>query len=231
MAHVALGPAILAQQSELCAQRLVCRDHRAAIANGSEILGWIETEASQLPHRANTPPAITCTVGLCAILDNGQAVKPCNVKNCIHVRRLTVKMHGNDRARLRTDQAFEPSGVKRAGVLLDVTQHRHRPCKGDGSGRGNGCMRDGDDFVTATDAQCPQRKVQRIRAIGYAHGNPCTYPSGEFLLELDGFRPEYISPPGQHAVNGGIDLRLVREVLCVWIPAKNHSLTPTAGTY
>jgi hypothetical protein len=101
-----LAPA--AQRSDAPGHLRVARHDSPTLAVCAEILSGIEAETGHRAHRAAAAPAILGTVCLRSVLDHREAPPLRDLENRIHVGRLAVQVHGDDRLRPGCDRRLEP---------------------------------------------------------------------------------------------------------------------------
>jgi hypothetical protein len=155
-------------------------------------------------------------VRLRAILHDEQVVPRGDFHQVRHVHRLAVEMHRHDGLDLWVaelgEHRLERGDIQQHRAGLDVGKHRLRPGGHDGrDGRRDG-VGDGDDLVARADAGGVQRQLDGIGAVGHADGARAAEPRAEFPFKGLEFRPEDVVPAAQHALDGGIDLRLGGEI-------------------
>src|SRR6186997_1992382 len=82
----------------LCYPRVI--GHQStAVAIGAQILGRIETEAADISQRAGAFAFVTGPMRLAGVFDHKQLMAVRDVHNRLHIGRLSVQMHRNNRAR------------------------------------------------------------------------------------------------------------------------------------
>ena len=82
-------------------------NEHAAVAKGAQVLRREKTEGGSIAERPNANPIDGRADGLCAILDDCEAVPRRNRHNLMHRGRVPVKMHRNDCARSRRDRRLD----------------------------------------------------------------------------------------------------------------------------
>src|SRR5690606_20229324 len=92
-----LIPPILAKPPDVIGNAGVLRHDHAAVADRSEVLCRIETEAANVADAADAISPVTAPRSLSAIFDQAKAMAPGDGSNRVHVRRLPIEMDGDDR--------------------------------------------------------------------------------------------------------------------------------------
>src|SRR5712672_1300391 len=83
---------IVAQAPHLGGEGGIVGGDGAAVTCSAQVLGRVETERTRLPERAGAATGDRRAVRLRAILDDRQAVSPCNLENGLHRRRKAMQM-------------------------------------------------------------------------------------------------------------------------------------------
>ena len=138
----------------------VAGGHCAAFAVRSQILARIETEARHIADAAHRTPFIFRSVGLRRVFDHNQPMPARHVHNRVHVGRLAVEMHGQDRLRARRDRGLNRGRIHRESAGINIHQNGARSAVGDGGNAGDKSERHGDDFIARTDSGRKQREMQ-----------------------------------------------------------------------
>jgi hypothetical protein len=146
-------------------------------------------------------------VGLGAVLDHGHVGGARQLGHRVDVADLPVQVHGDHRARARRQRPLERCRVDRAGLRLDVAEHRRRAGSRDGGDRRYARVRLGHDLVARADAGraqdqlygvCPRRAADSVRG---------PHPRGELALELLALAAEQEPAAVQHARDRSVELR------------------------
>src|SRR5579864_7035530 len=117
-------------------------------------------------------------------------------------------MHRHDGAGPRRDGGVDQSWIDRVGGGVDVDQDRRGADRNDGEDRGDEGVRGGDDFVARTDAEPPERQLNRSAAGTDANAVPGTGEAGELLFKgRNGPAADEVSPTADLA-DGIIELTL-----------------------
>src|SRR5256885_5233505 len=77
-----------------------------ALAACAEILARIKTETGHRTKSADTPTAVFCSMGLGGVFDERDFMFAGNLQQRIEIRRMAIKMDGEDGAGTRSDGAF-----------------------------------------------------------------------------------------------------------------------------
>src|SRR3954454_19142642 len=83
---------------------IVAGDHPALA--GGDALARMEREAGERPQRADGSAAVGGADGARGVLDDLQAVAPCELEQRVHVGRQPELVHGHDRLRPLADGAL-----------------------------------------------------------------------------------------------------------------------------
>ncbi len=165
----------------------VAGGHHAALAARAEVLARIEAEAAEVAEAAAAAALVLGAVGLRGVLDDDQAALPRDGEDRVHVGRLAVEVHRDDRLRARRDGGLELRRVHRVGARVNVHQPRARARVADGRDGGDERERHGDDLVARPDAGGEQRQVQRAGAGVDGDAVAGGAVGGELLLERGDF--------------------------------------------
>ena len=149
----ALERAVIAQFANLRGQFRVAGGHGAAIAEAAQIFLDNEAETNRVAVLADGEIIAARADALRAILNHRKAVSFGNFRYRRHVRRQAVEMHGHDGARFRRDRGSQFANVEIMRLAIGIDQHRRRAGQPDGLGRGEKCVRSGDDLVARPEAQ------------------------------------------------------------------------------
>src|SRR3954470_13304903 len=92
-------------------------------------------------------------------------------------------MDRDDRLGPSRDRSTDEGRVHQEVVLADVDEDRCRTCRHDCDNGGSRGIGHGDDFVSRTDAERLQRKLDGVRAVVDAYAVCDSMVIGELLLE------------------------------------------------
>ena len=98
------------------------------------------------------------------VLDHGQVVVTGQRQQRIHICRLPIQMHRDDRLRAPGDGIRHLVDVDGVGPWIDVDEHRRGAGVPDGRYRRDEGERHGDHLVTRPDTGGQQRQMQSARA-------------------------------------------------------------------
>ncbi len=98
----------------------------AAFAGG-EVFRGVEAKCREVANRAHLLPPVGGGQGMSGILDHVQPVRARQIKEGLHVCRVTGVVNGQDGLRARGDGLGHAGGVQRQRVRLDICQHRCCP--------------------------------------------------------------------------------------------------------
>ncbi len=128
---------------------------------------------------------------------------------------MAVKAHRYDRLGSRRDGRLDQRRVQIVAVFLDIHIHRLRTQKGGGLGRCDIGKTRRDDLVARTNAERHQGNLKRISPVGYADTMACAGKRDKLFLKLRDFGPEDELAVIEHALDGGIHVRLQSLVLAL----------------
>ena len=89
----------MAQAAHALHERLVVANDGTALAAARDDLVLPEAEAAGRADRADLAALVERTGGLRSVLDDGHAAGGRHLQERVHVGRVTVEVHGNDRLR------------------------------------------------------------------------------------------------------------------------------------
>jgi hypothetical protein len=126
------------------------------------------------------PPGALSLRGVLQHRDAGGVRDP---DDLLHRRRLPVKVHRDDRLGPRAQFFLYCVDVDQRGVLHAVDEHRDGAGAGDSFGRGDERVRRQHALITWPDAECPQRELERVGAVGDPDAMAHSGVLGELRLE------------------------------------------------
>ena len=159
-------PSMIREHSGRTGPFRVVGDQCTCITIRAEVLSWVEAVAGDVCERRNRKALVLRAMGLRRIPDDLEPVLPCDRQDRIHIGRLAVQVHRDYRLRSRRDLLLELLHVHQVGVGINVDEHDPRTRHLDGLRRRDEAVRNRDHFVARADAECPQRDVQRVGAVG-----------------------------------------------------------------
>ncbi len=109
-------------------------------------------------------PFVFRAVRLRGIFDHDQSVPPRYFHDRVHVGRLAVEMHGQDRLGAGRDRGLDRGRIHGERARIDIHQHRPRSGVDDRGNAGDKSKRDGDDFIARTNSGGEQGQMQSARS-------------------------------------------------------------------
>ena len=181
--------AMIAKDSNFLLQLIVIGNHRPCLAKCAEILSGIKAKATCVAERAGPSPLVFGPMRLGRVFDDVEAARARNLKNRVHVRRLTEKMDGNDRLGPLRYGLFQTGRVHGVGAFINI--NKHRLCAAIGNRLSSRHERAGnrEHFVSRPDPQCEECQPKRLRAAPDADGMRAIAVRGEILFEPRDERP------------------------------------------
>src|SRR6266487_1788356 len=198
-------------------ESIVIRHNASGISIGTQIFAWVKRECSGISKGSNVLPLVAGQVGLGAILYDPKIVPLCDGHDCIHIRRLSVKMDWNNADRSRCDLSLDIGGVDRESFLICVAEYNLPVGLCDCLGRGNPGMCRGDDFVAGLYTKSPEGNVNRVRPVCAGDTMLHTKSSCPCLLKSIHMSPANVSRLCNDLGNRAVDLLFDRQVLRVQV--------------
>ena len=121
---VLLRPAVLAQRAHALVDRGIVRDHRAAVADGGEVLRRVEAERGRVAEGPRPPPAAPRPGGLRAVLDDGDAPPSAELDDPLDVAHQPVEVRGDDGARRRPSAPASTVAAESPRVVGSTSAYR-----------------------------------------------------------------------------------------------------------
>src|SRR5207253_4421763 len=115
-----------------------------------------------------------------------QIIACSNVHDIRHMRGMSVQMNRDnclETSAIILDGLFQSSNIHRKCSGVNVNENWSCAAQFDGSGGGDGCVRNRKNCVPGRHIARPQCKVQRICSVGDADRVSDAQVSGELLLE------------------------------------------------
>jgi hypothetical protein len=196
----------VAQPPQAGGERLIVDEHGAAVAQGAEVLGRVEGERAQPGERADRAPLVPRPVRLAGVLHQSDPAPAREVEQRIEVGGMAVEVHGQERPRARGERLLHGFGrhVERRGI--EVGEHGPRARAQDAERGESGAERRGHDLVARAHAQRLERELDRLRAVGHAHGVFRPERLREFALEGLAFGSQHEPSRVEHAAHRLLDL-------------------------
>ncbi len=105
-------------------------------------------------------------MSLGSILNNNKAVFAGDVHDGIHIRRLAIEMHRDDRLGACGNRCFDLRHVDRCIIGYAIDKYRPRTRLGDRESGGDKGVGAGNDFIPVPDAGSLKRQVKSVGAGG-----------------------------------------------------------------
>ena len=181
---------IIPEHFQAICDLLVVGNHHAAIAVGPQVFARVKTKSRRMAQRAHALAFVARTVGLACVFNHHDPMLIGKLLDGIHVGRMPIQMNGENSFRAASDGSFDGRHVQSVGVRIDVDQHRlgasmrHAECGGDETVGG------GDDLVTRTDIERPQREFECRRTGVHTDRIWHVAESGELFLEEAHLAPQ-----------------------------------------
>ena len=132
----------------------------------AEVLARVKRVGGNVAEGADELPFVAGQVGLGAIFNHPKLMLPRDGHDRVHIRRLTVKMHGNDADGSARNMSLDLRGIDRERLFIGVAKNDPRAGLRDRFRGGNPGVRGRDHFVARLDFQGTHRNVDGVRAIG-----------------------------------------------------------------
>src|SRR3989442_9831784 len=142
---------MIAQQTKFLRQLFIVRNDRAGLAVRAEVLARIKTETAGIAARSDSRRFVFSAVRLRGIFNHAQVMTLRDVEDWIEVDSLAVKMHRNDRARVRSDGSFYLRRADRVRNRIDIDEDRLRAERGNSFRRRKESKRRRDHFIARSD--------------------------------------------------------------------------------
>ena len=171
----------------------VIRNERAAVTQSPEVLGRVEAERRDQPHRPSRPPIMRRTQRLGTVLDHGDPVSALDVREASDVETASVEMDRHQEADLgvvfecliREVQVEEPELV---GIHEDWAPAGSHDCQG---GRER-AERRGQDLVSGPQAQNTEGQLDGIQATRTSDRMGAAAVGSDLLLEATNPLSQYV---------------------------------------
>ena len=169
LAQITRAPAVHAPEPGALGNPRITGQDGTGVAERAEILGWIEAERGRVSERADRSTVVLRAVGLGAVFQDLQAVASRSLPDAVHVGRVAVEVHDQDRLCVWRDAAVDLARVKRVRRGVDVAEHRPSAgCHNRGHRRYAG-VGGHQHLVAALDAECLEADTQRVRSRADSH--------------------------------------------------------------
>ena len=162
-----------AEGADEVVERIVIREHRAAVAVAAQGFGREEGGGGDASEGAGLFPVIFRAEALGGVLDEGKAVLFADGGNCLIVAGVAENVHRHDCFRCVfplcqhcLDLTLKACGVKVVGVRGDVAENAHRAEHGGRLRGGNEGHIGGEHSVPLPHAQRHERKLEGVGSVG-----------------------------------------------------------------
>ena len=158
---------VVAQHAHPPGQRIVVGRHRAGVAQRTQVLARVETEAGGMSQAAAALPMMGGAVSLCRIFQHRQAVPFGNGHDRIHVHGAAVQMHHRDGPGAGRDGRSQRIRIQTAVIGSRLHRHRRGSRVAHGQPGGNVGVTGHNHFITCANAPAPQGQLQGIQPIAH----------------------------------------------------------------
>src|SRR5215813_8052960 len=139
-----------------------------AIAIGTEILAWIETESSGQTDGTGASVTPACANRLRRVFKDGDAELLCDARERIQIGALSIKMNGQQRAQAGglpgVKILFHFRRIEIEGVGVNINKNRTSPGAHDRTGGSEKTERGGDDGIAGLHSSGGEGKPQCVGA-------------------------------------------------------------------
>ena len=135
-------------------------DHQRAAFAAQQVLGFVKTEAAEMPDGAEIAAFVRRQQRLRGILDHQQVMALRDRHDGIHLAGQAGVMHHRNRLGARRDRGFDQFFVDIDGVGAHVDEHRHRAAQGKRVCRRYESVGRHDDFVAGRDIAQYRRHIE-----------------------------------------------------------------------
>lgn len=171
--------------------RIVIREHRAAVAVAAERLCGEERGGGDAPEGTRLFPVIFRAEALRRVLDEGEAVFLADRDDRVIVAGIAENVHGHDRlggvlplGQDGMDLPLQTLRTEGVGIGRDVAEHAHRAEHGGGLRGGDEGHVGGKHRVPLPHAQRHEGKLERVGAVGAGDAVLAAGEGGKLGLQL-----------------------------------------------
>ena len=158
---------IVAQHAHPPGQRIVVGRHRPRVAQRTQVLARVETEAGRMSQAAAALSMVGGAVCLCRVFQHRQAVSFGNGHDRRHVHGAAVQMHHRNGAGTGRDGGSQRIRIQTGVIRSGLHRHRRGSRVAHGQPGGNVGVTGHDHFITRTNAPAPQRQLQGIQPVAH----------------------------------------------------------------
>src|SRR5271165_3195466 len=155
---------LAAIQTELCRKFVIVGGDHAALARGHDFVS-VKAETGTRPDRPHRSGLVLRSVRLCRIFDYVNFVLLRQLKNRVHVYRMTVQVDGDDRARPRGYLPLDSSNINIEGFFVTIDKNGSRTAITNGVCSRDKRQRRNNHLVSWTDAQSDQCEMDGCCAV------------------------------------------------------------------
>ena len=158
---------VVAQHAHPPGQRIVVGRHRPRVAQRTQVLARIETEAGRMSQAAAALPMMGGTMCLCCVFQHRQAVPFGNGHDRIHVHGAAVQMHHRNGPGTGRDGRSQRIRIQTAVIRSGLHRYRRGPRVAYGQPGGNVGVAGHDHFIARADSPASQRQLQGIQPVAH----------------------------------------------------------------
>ena len=158
---------VVAQHAHPPGQRIVVGRHRAGVAQCTQVLARVETEAGGMSQAAAAPSMVGGAVRLCCVFQHRQAVPFGNGHDRIHVHGTAVQMHHRNGPGTGRDGRSQRIRIQAAVIRSGLHRYRRGPRVAYGQPGGNVGVAGHDHFIARADSPASQRQLQGIQPVAH----------------------------------------------------------------
>ena len=177
---------VVAQHAHPPGQHIVVGRHRAGVAQCTQVLARVETEAGGMSQAAAALPIMGGTMCLCRVFQHRQTVPFGNGQDRIHVHGAAVQMHHRNGPGAGRDGRSQRLRIQTGVIRSGLHRHRRGSRVAHGQPGGNVGVAGHDHFITRTNAPAPQRQLQGIQPV--AHRDAVLHAAVSCKGRLEGCR-------------------------------------------
>ena len=158
---------VVAQHAHPPGQRIVVGRHRAGVAQCTQVLARVETEAGGMSQAAAALSMVGGAVCLCRVFQHRQAVPFGNGHDRRHVHGAAVQMHHRNGAGAGRDGGSQRIRIQTGVIRSGLHRHRCGSRVAHGQPGGNVGVAGHDHFIARADSPASQRQLQGIQPVAH----------------------------------------------------------------